>query len=104
LKHRCCDKGQGKKGPARETRVFFPPLPEKGKEAVRIIGSSPDNDQPRFYVTLLSAIRTAQKRVWLNTAYFVPTHQEMEDLIEAAKRGADVRVVVPDSSDSNLAI
>jgi len=104
LQHLFLDQWQGQKGPELDTKSFFPPLPEKGKEAIRIIGSSPDRKQPRFYVTLLSAIRTAQKRVWLNTAYFVPTHQEMEDLIAAAKRGVDVRLVVPDASDSDLAI
>lgn len=104
LQHLFLDQWLGQQGPAIDSRSFFPVLAEKGKEAVRIIGSSPDNQQPRFYVTLLSAIRTSQKRVWLNTAYFVPTHQEMEDLIAAAKRGVDVRIVLPDSSDSDLAI
>jgi len=104
LQHLFLDQWQGEKGPDLDGRNFFPALSEKGKEAVRIIGSSPNRGQPRFYVTLLSAIRTAQKRVWLNTAYFVPTRQEMEDLIAAAKRGADVRIVVPNSSDSDLAI
>ncbi len=104
LQHLFLDQWLGQKGPALDSRTFFPVLAEKGKEAVRIIGSSPDSGQPRFYVTLLSAIRTAQKRVWLNTAYFVPTHQEMEDLIAAARRGADVRIVLPDASDSTLAI
>jgi cardiolipin synthase A/B len=104
LQHLFLDQWQGQQGPALDTRTFFPTLADKGREAVRIIGSSPDRNQPRFYVTLLSAIRTAQKRVWLNTAYFVPTPQEMEDLIGAAKRGADVRIEVPDSSDSDLAI
>jgi cardiolipin synthase len=104
LQHLFLDQWQGQKGPALDTSTFFPTLTEKGKEAVRIIGSSPDHGQPRFYVTLLSAIRTAEKRVWLNTAYFVPTHQEMEDLIAAARRGVDVRLVVPDASDSDLAI
>jgi len=104
LQHLFLDQWQGEQGPALDTSNFFPGLTEKGRDAVRIIGSSPDRNQPRFYVTLLSAIRTAQKRVWLNTAYFVPTRQEMEDLIAAAKRGADVRIVVPNSSDSDLAI
>jgi cardiolipin synthase len=104
LQHLFLDQWQGQKGPELDASTFFPTLGEKGQEAVRIIGSSPDHGQPRFYVTLLSAIRTSEKRVWLNTAYFVPTHQEMEDLIDAARRGVDVRLVVPDASDSNLAI
>ena len=98
------DHWQAQKGPEIDTAHFFPALAQKGTEAVRVIGSTPDKEIPRFYVTLLSAIRTAETRVWINTAYFVPTHQEMEDLISAAKRGVDVRLVVPDSSDSDLAI
>ena len=91
-------------GPDLDISTAPPSPPAKGNEVIRIIGSTPDHDVPRFYVTLLSAIRTAERRIWLNTAYFVPTHQEMEDLIAAAKRGVDVRLVVPDASDSALAI
>ena len=104
LQHLFLDHWEAQKGPALDSADFFPALQARGHEVVRIIGSTPDHDVPRFYVTLLSAIRTAQKRIWLNTAYFVPTRQEMEDLIAAAKRGADVRLVVPDASDSDLAI
>jgi cardiolipin synthase len=79
---------------------FFPKVPPKGNEVVRIIGSTPEEQIPRYYVTLLSAIRSAEKRIWVMAAYFVPTHQEMEDLTDAARRGVDVRLLVPDHSDS----
>jgi len=98
------DHWKAQNGPDLDATDYFPVLQAKGPEVVRIIGSTPEHDVPRFYVTLLSAIRTAQRRIWLNTAYFVPTHQEMEDLIDAARRGVDVRLVVPDASDSDLAI
>jgi len=71
---------------------------------VRIIGSTPDEKTPRFYVTLLSAIRNAEKNVWLTAAYFVPTDQEEEDLISVAKRGVDVRLLLPSDSDSKMAL
>lgn len=79
---------------------FFPKVPPQGTEVVRVIGSTPDEQNPQYYVTLLSAIRNAEKSVWAMAAYFVPTHQEMEDLMEAARRGVDVRLLVPDHSDS----
>lgn len=104
LQHLFLEHWLAQKGPEIDSSRFFPELTQKGIEAVRIIGSTPDKEIPRFYVTLLSAIRTAETHVWLNTAYFVPTHQEMEDLIAAARRGVDVRLVVPDHSDSDLAI
>jgi cardiolipin synthase len=75
-----------------------------GSGVMRIIGSTPNNAIPRYYVTLLSSIRNAEKRVYLSAAYFVPTHQEMEDLIHAARRGVDVRLLLADQSDSALSI
>lgn len=104
LQHLFLDHWLAQQGPDLDSSSFFPSPPAKGTEVVRILGSTPDHSVPRFYVTLLSAIRTAEKRIWLNTAYFVPTHQEMEDLIEAARRGVDVRLEVPDASDSDLSI
>lgn len=104
LQHLFIDHWGAQKGPELDTHDFFPVLTAQGREVIRIIGSTPDHDVPRYYVTLLSAIRTAQKRIWLNTAYFVPTHQEMEDLENAARRGVEVKLVVPETSDSDLSI
>jgi cardiolipin synthase A/B len=48
-------------------------------------------------------IRNAEQRIMLATAYFVPTNKEIEDLIAAARRGVDVRLLLPGESDSDLA-
>ena len=95
---------QQQSGPPLDPAIYFPPIAPKGTEIVRIIGSSPDHAVPRFYVTLLSAIRNAEASISITAAYFVPTHQEMEDLIAAARRGVRVRLLLPDASDSNRAI
>jgi cardiolipin synthase len=92
------------KGPPLEQEKYFPAVSAKGPDVVRIVGSTPDKEIPRFYVTLLSAIRNAEKNVWLSAAYFVPTDQEKEDLIGAARRGVDVRLLLPSDSDSKMAL
>jgi cardiolipin synthase len=92
------------KGPPLEHDLYFPKISPQGSEVVRIVGSSPDDKAPRFYITLLSAIRNAEKNVWLSAAYFVPTRQEEEDLIGAARRGVDVRLLLPSESDSKMAL
>jgi cardiolipin synthase len=92
------------KGPALEHARYFPEIPSAGREVVRIVGSTPDKAVPRFYVTLLSAIRNAEKNVWLSAAYFVPTDQEEDDLAAAARRGIDVRLLLPSDSDSKMAL
>jgi cardiolipin synthase len=71
---------------------------------VRIIGSSPEQDVSRYYVTSVSAIRSAQQRVWLTTAYFVPTFEEKHALVDAAERGVDVRLMLPAVSDAEAAV
>lgn len=92
------------KGAPLEGSLYLPTIASAGSEVVRIIGSTPDQQTPRFYVTLLSAIRNAEKNVWLSAAYFVPTDQEEEDLIAAARRGVDVRLLLPSDSDSKMAL
>jgi cardiolipin synthase A/B len=81
---------------------FFPAIDSGGKDVVRILGSTPEHLVPQYYVSLLSAIRNAERRVWITAAYFVPTAQEMDDLIAAARRGVDVRLLLPSRSDSQL--
>jgi cardiolipin synthase A/B len=75
-----------------------------GSEVVRIIGSTPKRLKSRYYVTVLSAIRNAEKNIWMTAAYFAPTHREKEDLMHAARRGVDVRLLLPSHSDSSPAL
>jgi cardiolipin synthase len=81
-----------------------PPADGDGAEVVRILGSAPKRLTSRYYVTVLSAISSAATSVWITAAYFVPTHQEKEALIKAAKRGVDIRLLLPSHSDSSPAL
>ncbi|MGH8288147.1 MAG: phospholipase D-like domain-containing protein [Steroidobacteraceae bacterium] len=78
-------------GPIKETR--------QGNEIVRVIGSSPAQLATRYYVSVLTAVRSAQSSIWLTAAYFVPTAQELRALRAAARRGVDVRLILPSHSD-----
>ena len=69
---------------------------------MRAIGSSPDDAFSLIYVTLMSAIGSAETEVWLTNAYFVPDPQLLAALKAAAARGVDVRLVLPGSTDSAL--
>jgi cardiolipin synthase len=92
------------KGPPLDETGMFPAIPAVGNAVARVLGSTPDATLPQYYVTLLSAIRNAEKSILISAAYFVPTDQEMEDLTAAARRGVDVRLLLPDKSDSGLSI
>ena len=73
--------------------------PPQGKEIVRVIGSSPNRLATRYYVSVLTAIRSAQSSIWMTAAYFVPTPQELRGLRGAARRGIDVRILLPSHTD-----
>ncbi len=95
---------ESEKGPALPPPTPAPQSPVTGNQVVRIIGSTPDEEIPRYYVTLISALRNAEQRAWVSAAYFVPTAEEQEALIEAAERGVDVRLMLAGNSDSQQAV
>ncbi|MDE2052554.1 MAG: cardiolipin synthase B, partial [Gammaproteobacteria bacterium] len=76
----------------------------QGKEIVRVIGSSPARLATRYYVSVLTAIRSAQSSIWMTAAYFVPTREELRALRAAARRGVDVRILLPSHSDIGAAL
>jgi len=77
----------------------------QGDQVVRIVGSQAGQRlSPRYYATLLSAIRSTESRIDVTAAYFVPTHQESRALLRAARRGVQVRLLLPSHSDSSPAL
>jgi cardiolipin synthase len=88
------------KGALLATRDYFPEQTNKGNEVVRAIGSSPEEPYSQIYVTLLSAINSAETRVSLTNAYFVPDPKLLAALKEAVQRGVDVRLLLPEKTDS----
>ena len=52
-----------------------------------------------FRKELLQRIASARRRIWLITPYFVPTGPLLRGLVRAAKRGCDVRLILPGQSD-----
>lgn len=81
---------------------YFPELKAQGKDIVRAIGSTPDDPYSLIYLTLLSAIGNAEKQVYVTNAYFVPDPQLLKALTDAAKRGVDVKLILPSHSDSAI--
>lgn len=98
------DAWQKQQGPPLATRAYFPPLERQGNEVVRVIGSSPEDPYSLIYVTLISALRSAQSEIWLANAYFVPDPQLLAALKDAVARGVDVRLLLPSHTDSWLVL
>jgi cardiolipin synthase len=83
--------------------AFFPQLKTEGPHVVRAMEGSPaDKNVDPMYVALISAVENAEVEVGIMNAYFVPHPQLREALIGAAKRGVDVKLILPGQSDNRL--
>ena len=85
-------------GPLPEAR-YFPSLAERGKSRARLVKADPQSQESEMYGELLKAIGKAEGRVWLAFGYFVPDPRAKQALMDAARRGADVRLMLPGFSD-----
>jgi len=92
------------KGPALSKSNFFPDLKEQGNALVRVVGSTPGETNRIPFVVYVSAISFAENSVHLTNSYFIPDDQIEEALIDAARRGVDVKIVLPSVTDSKLAL
>lgn len=88
------------KGPPLPPKNYFPKLEKQGDEIVRAIGSTADEQPSLIYLTLLSAINSAEKEVYLTNAYFAPDPQFLLALTDAAQRGVEVKMILPSHTDS----
>ena len=86
------------------------PLPEQelypdcdaGPIAAQVIASGPDSDSEAIHRAFLQAMADARERVWVATPYFAPGDAALYTLTNAAMRGVDVRVLLPQRSDSRV--
>jgi cardiolipin synthase A/B len=87
-------------GPSLDGGNHFPPLERQGDEIVRAIGRVSKDPGSPIYLTLLSAIEHAERQVHITNAYFAPDPQFLKALADAAKRGVEVKLVLPSHTDS----
>lgn len=53
----------------------------------------------RLYRNLLIRLSTAQSRIYVTTAYFLPKRSLLRAFLKAARRGVDVKIMMPGKSD-----
>jgi cardiolipin synthase len=78
--------------PAPET---YPLLKRAGDANVQVVASGPDVPGDTYYDAILTAFFQARERIWIATPYFIPDEAITRGLILAARRGLDVRLLVP---------
>ena len=93
------DTWKREQGPELPAGNYSPQLAQEGNELVRVIGSTEGQKNRATYMAYLSAITFASESIHLTNAYFVPDRQTVQALTDAAKRGVDVKIILPSRSD-----
>lgn len=94
---------ESQKGPPLTPREFFPKVDASGKHVVRIVVNNPgENDNHAIYLTMMSAINSAEKSIYITMAYFVPDPAFLRALEEAAQRGVETVLILPGFTDSSI--
>lgn len=91
-------------GPKLAERNYFPTLKEEGNALVRVIGSTPGESNRVPFIVYVSAVSFAEHSIHLTNSYFMPDRQIVKALSEAAVRGVDVKLILPGTTDSMLAL
>ena len=73
-----------------------------GPTAVAVVSNSERHERFAIRRSVLHALRLAQQRIYIANPYFVPDRGVVRALEEAARRGVDIRVLLPTESDSEI--
>jgi len=98
------DTWQVQNGPELSGRNYFPALKAEGNTLVRAVGSSPGQSNRLTFVLYVSAITFSENSLHLTNAYFVPDDETVKALCDAARRGVDVKLVLPGNTDTSLTL
>jgi cardiolipin synthase len=74
---------------------YFPALRPAGAQPAQMFSSSPSGGSESMHLMYLMAITAAERSIVLSSAYFVPDSLAVDALAAAARRGVQVRILVP---------
>lgn len=85
-------KAQGK---VLHDQHYFPVIHKAGTMPCQMFSSSPSGGSDSMELMYLMAITAAEDSIYISSAYFVPDEMSVNALIDAAKRGVKIRIIVP---------
>ena len=71
-------------------------------QPVRVLGQRFMRTQRQISRAYLHYLRRAEQRIFIANSYFVPDRRILRALTQAARRGVDVRIIVPGQSDVEI--
>lgn len=74
---------------------FFPPPPTGRKISGLSVVSSPSDAMQPIRLLFWISFRNARRRIWISNSYFIPDVHLRRTVMERARAGVDVRILVP---------
>lgn len=78
---------------------YFPSPEIKGDVTVQVLSSGPDTSIQKIKEAFIKLVTNAEKKIWIQTPYFIPDDSFFSALFIALKSGVDVRIMVPNKPD-----
>lgn len=94
---------------ADEVRIekadYFPDIEPAGDQSILVVTAEGGDQQASpIFEHYIQAVRDAEQRVWVVQAYFIPSDELLDELAAAARRGVDVRLILPRRTDNGLTV
>jgi cardiolipin synthase A/B len=87
---------------ARDSASDNLPIARPSEAVAQVVPSGPDVQGDALYEVVLSVAFAAEERLWIVTPYFVPDDALLQALSLAARRGVDVRIIMPEKSNHRI--
>ena len=71
---------------------------------IQIVASDPEDSMPPILQAMIEMADSAKQYLYIQSPYFLPPKPLQEALCEAAKRGVDVRLMIPKRGDRSIFI
>ncbi len=83
-------------------KIYFPEMPVLSKNVMQIATGGPIGEWRNLLQATVHIIMRAKNYVYIQTPYFLPTEGLFQSLQSAALSGIDIRLMVPEHSDTRF--
>lgn len=98
------DTWRSQRGPEPAGATLFPALPDLGHDLVMVVEDERNDRRRGTFIMYLSAMAAADRSIHLISPYFAPDPQTRAALMAAARRGVEVKLILPGVSDHASAL
>ena len=88
--------------PELASAKYYPPVQASGSVDVEMLCSGPFGEGPVIMHRICRMLDSARDYAWLESPYLIPTKEIMASVCNAARRGVDVRIIIPPRGDRGV--